>query len=565
MSAQDAREQRLARLAAQVDWSKVADPYTVERYGPEVLAGLWARDRITAEGTCTNLHYAAIGDGSSVRAAAAEILPFLVEAARDPDVAVRFEILQTIADLAGTGNTAPTAKVDPVLEGKWRPTVDAAWPAAWERAAEGLLPLLDDGDEIIRAGAVGALAQSAAHANSLITRFRTLFDNEPELWLAGRLVLGVGELARHATQRREEALAWLRHRMTVGGKEEEPDIDQDIDAWIAWDEEIRHDVRLQAVEALCRALPDHTDPLYASVTTDALLAPSTATAYPPREYLSPRMDVITEADQRLGADLPGRLALAHALLGHDGTTERAGGLRVAAGLMSRRRSAVPALLPAVAGLVNDTHLENRLFALRVLAMYGATARPWADLVATHLTPAGEPDELTREHALWALSRMGDDRCVPLLIELLTAHRDFTSGHAGSMDRSWNVSDLSFTEALAPFAAHTDVLLDPLLAHIKTTANRWHPYFSIVRQWHQDGAHVIPRLVELLDDDETLMVAAHALLQLDGGAVAAAHRERLRERLSPPNGRRDSDLACISPFEYHTLTGDDASPAAWRDG
>lgn len=505
--AEDARAQRLARLAAQVDWSKVVDLYTGERFGPEVMAALWAVDRVTADSTCTDLRFAAIGDGSSVSGAAAEILPFLVEAARDPDVTVRFGILRTIADIAGTGNTAPTAKVDRILEGRWRPTVDAAWPAAWERAVEELLPLLDDGDYAVRGGAVRALAQSAAHADALIADFRARFDDEPDLWSAGCLVLGLGELARHATERRDEALAWLRHRMTVEGKGEEPDIDEDVDAWTAWDEEIRHDVRLQAVEALCRALPGHADPLYARVTTAALLASPAATAYPPAECFSSRIDVITEADRRLGADLPGRLALAHALLRHDSTDERAAGLRIAASLMSRWRSAVPALLPAVAELVGDARPEHRVFALRVLAMCGAVAHPWADLVATHLTPAGEPDELAREHAMWALSRMGDDRCVPYLVELLRTHGDFTYRPTGSADRRWNRSDLSIAEALAPFAAHSDVLLAPLpkeAAGQRSTRDHRFDAMATLRNLNSlpsDPRQVAPHLRALLDADE----------------------------------------------------------------
>ncbi|MFI5806080.1 HEAT repeat domain-containing protein [Streptomyces sp. NPDC051561] len=455
MSAPDARARRLARLAAQVDWSKVVDPYVVEGYGPDVLDALWSADRNTADRACTNLDGAACGDGSSVRAAAAEMLPFLVEAARDPDVTVRFEILRVIAGVAGTGNTAPTQQVAANLRGKWRPTVDPAWPAAWRRAADGLLPLLDDEDELVRAGAVEALAQAAAHADILIPRLRTCFESEPARWMAECLVQAVGELARHAVEQREEALAWLRLRMADEGKGEEPDFVEDIDAWIAWDEEVRHDVRLQAVAALRRALPDHTDPGYARVTRDALLAPApaSASAIPPVEYLSAPVDVITEADQRLGPDLPGRLSLAHALLGHGDTTVRAGGLRVAAGLMSRWRSAVPGLLPDVADLVDDTCVENRLFALRVLAMCGAAARPWADLVAAHLGATGAAAEAVREHACWALSRMGDERCVPALAELLGTHDEFTSSHTGSADRNWNVSDLSLAEALAPFAAH----------------------------------------------------------------------------------------------------------------
>lgn len=370
MSVPDTRAQRLARLAARVEWAKVVDPYTRHQYGPEVLAELWGSDRVTAAEACDGMRFAAIGDGSSVGAAAAQMLPVLVAAARDPEVTVRFDVLRTIADIAGTGNTAPTAKVDPILEGRWRPTVDAAWPAAWERAAEELLPLLDDGDYVVRGGAARALAQSAAHADPLITRFRARFDDEPDPWPAGCLVLGVGELARHAVKGRDEAVAWLRHRMTVAGKGPEPDIDQDIDAWIAWDEEIRHDVRLQAVEALCRALPGHTDPRYSAATTAALLASAATAVYPPAECFVSPVDVISEADRRLGDDLPGRLALAHALLRHAGSTEREGGLRVAANLMDRWPSAVPALLPDVSRLVDDTCPDNRDLALRVLASHG---------------------------------------------------------------------------------------------------------------------------------------------------------------------------------------------------
>ncbi|WP_329028362.1 hypothetical protein [Streptomyces sp. NBC_01423] len=357
MSVPDARERRLTRLAARVDWSKVVDPYTGELYGPEMLAGLWASDRSTADETCASLRHAAVGDGSALRAAAAQLLPYLVEAARDPDVTVRFEILRTIADIARTGKVSEP---------------DALWPVAWERAAQELLPLLDDGELVVRAGAVRALAQSAAHADALIARFRARFDDEPDAWSAGCLVLGVGELVRHAVEGREEAVAWLRDLMAVAGKGPEPDIIEDADAWVAWDEEIRHDVRLQAVEALCRALPGHADPRYAPATTAALLAPWAA---PPAECVVPAADVISAADRRLGADLPGRLGLAHALLSHPGTTERAGGLRVAAALMSRWPSAVPALLPTVNLLVEDASPENRAFARRLLATHGTGPHP----------------------------------------------------------------------------------------------------------------------------------------------------------------------------------------------
>ncbi|MEU6955931.1 hypothetical protein [Streptomyces sp. NPDC045714] len=64
----------------------------------------------------------------------------------------------------------------------------------------------------------------------------------------------MGELAPHAVERREDAVAWLRRRTTDAGKGEEPDMDDGLDAWLAWMEQHRHDVRPAAIVALRRAL-----------------------------------------------------------------------------------------------------------------------------------------------------------------------------------------------------------------------------------------------------------------------------------------------------------------------
>ncbi|MFB7952516.1 hypothetical protein [Streptomyces sp. NPDC056045] len=558
MSAESAGAERMARFAAEVDWSRVTSPYHAQRYGPEVLEQLWAPDRPTAEDALVDLHYASCGDGSSVLAAAAEVLPFLVEAARDPAVRVRVEIMETITGVARAGNTAPTARVDPVLEGRWRPTVDPAWPTAWERAVDPLLALLDDDDHDVRAAAVTALAQATHRADELTVRFRARFGSEQSPQAAETLVLAVGELARHAVERREEALAWLRQRMTVEEEGEEPDIEEDVDAWLEWFEKPRHDVRLQAVAALRRALPEHTDPAYARTTADTLLASPPMAAGLSGKYRSWPVGVVVDADRQLGDDLPGRLALALGLLRHDGAGQREAGLRVAASLMSRWRSAVPELLPAVVEFTDDPHPDNRASALRVLAMCGAAARPWADRAAAHLTEDEEPHEPARRYAVRALSRMGDERCVAPLARLLTVR---ASGSAGwppiPSGRGWEGDEPNFSEALAPFTAHTDTLLGPLLARIRaaSTTERG-AYHGIIGQWHHDGASVVPRLLELLESPDTdeVLTAAHALSRTGPRAIAAGHHARLRELLGPPESWAGSDR--VDPFRFRFLTGDD---------
>ncbi|MEI5035972.1 hypothetical protein RB201_35145 [Streptomyces sp. S1A(2023)] len=187
-----------ARLVAEVDWTKVVDPAAVPKpdgqYGPDLLERLWSPDLRTADNAHATLHFTCSGDGGSVRPAAPEVLPFLVEAVRDPAVKVRPQILETLAVLARAGNEARAAAPGPGPGGWWR-TAPAAWPAAWERAVDALLPLLADeveGDEDVRAGVAAVLARATHRADDLVDRLLARFDDEPDPTAAEQLVLGRG-------------------------------------------------------------------------------------------------------------------------------------------------------------------------------------------------------------------------------------------------------------------------------------------------------------------------------------------------------------------------------------
>lgn len=261
--AEGAGAELTARFAAEVDWTKVVDPYIPGpggHYGPDLLERLWSPDLRTADDAHAALHFACCGDGSSVWNAAPEVLPFLVEAVRDPAVKVRPQILETLGVLARAGNAARAAELGLGHGGRWR-TAPAAWPAAWDRAVDALLPLLAgdvegdvEGDEDVRAGVAAVLARAVHRADDLADRLLTRFGDEPHLSVAEQLVMAVGELAPHAVERREDAVVWLRQRTTDAGKGEEPDMDDDTDVWLAWMDQHGHDVRPAAVVALRRAL-----------------------------------------------------------------------------------------------------------------------------------------------------------------------------------------------------------------------------------------------------------------------------------------------------------------------
>ncbi|MFH8886207.1 hypothetical protein [Streptomyces californicus] len=514
-----------ARFAAEVDWSKVVDPYTPWQHGPDLLERVWSPDLRTAYDAHSDLHVACCGDGSSVLPAAVEVLPFLVRAAGDPDVRVRPQILDTLAVLGRAGNAARTTAPDPKLGG-WRPTAPAAWPAAWDRATDALLPGLADGDEAVRAGVAAVLARATGRADELVDRLRSRFDDEPEQPVADRLVRAVGELAPHAVNRREAAIAWLRQRMDDVGKGEEPDIDEDVDAWIAWTEQHGHDVRLSAVTALRRALPGRPDPAYARTTLDALIRPS---PYAVRFGVHRSLHVTraTDADAQLDEDLPGRLVLARELLRQDSAARHESGLRIAATLMSRWRSAVPELLSDVAEFVDDPDEVNRAFALRVLAMCGTAARPWADRAAAHLSEDDEPYEPARRHALWMLSRAGDERCVEPLVERLLSGRatGFFASPPYLSTCDWEKSDLNYTEALRPFAVQAEALLGPLLERARQApSSEPGAHQAILRRWREGGGPLTERLAELIDR-ETPSTGATRTRRIRGDGPAAADRDR----------------------------------------
>ncbi|MFC0040755.1 HEAT repeat domain-containing protein [Actinomadura rayongensis] len=233
---------------------------------------------------------------------------------------------------------------------------------------------------------------------------------------------------------------------------------------------------------------------------------------------------------------------------------RPGELLDAARAMSRRRSAVPALLPAVAGFADDPSPDHRILALRILDMCGPAARPWADVAAAHLTADREPDAVARRYALMALSRMGDERAVPPLADLLAAGHDGFLVDLPDGERGREANEPNLAEALAPFAAHAAVLLDPLLARIRATPPAERAgYYAIINRWQDDGANVASRLLRLLDDDDPL-AGVEDLIWVRTGTLAPRHKERLEERLRLPEHVTDGTR--LDPFDFLRITGDD---------
>ncbi|MER5397928.1 HEAT repeat domain-containing protein [Streptomyces sp. NPDC002599] len=504
-----------ARIEA-VDWTALRHAYGTAEDVPAMLRDL-RRPEAAAEAAddlLTHVHH----QGGGVYSSAPAVLPHVVAAAADAAVAtgVRGDLLHLVRSLAHSGNTAQAR------------FVTSGWPEAWDLAVTDLLPLLDDPVAEHRTAVALCLAEARRRADEVIAALRARWDVESAPRTRLQLIDSVGSLAAHAGEQRGACVDWLRAQLNGT----EPS------------------VRLTAVQALRRALPGQADSDCGRTVSDVLSGSEPATWRPEGATTG----TVIWAAGLLGDDRTALTGATRELLAHRDPVVRAGALRVAAQSLSSRRSAVADLLPAVARRLGDPEPDNRLFAARVLGMCGHAARPWADALAAMSTDTGEPHPPTRSHALWALSRLGDARCVPPLVRRLVDERHGFASHSSHADGWWTY-ELSLNEVAADLGAHADVLLPPLRARLPaaSTLDERRSLCRLLTSWGASAAPAIPELLALLDTDAAVW-ALDALAAIGPEASKAVPPERLRALLDAPPA--DQPFAPRSlALAYGRLTGD----------
>ncbi|WP_330300713.1 hypothetical protein [Streptomyces sp. NBC_00503] len=501
-----------------IDWARLEHAYGTAEDVPGMLRDLYRPEKAAdaADDLLTHVHH----QGGAVCSAAPAALVYVLRAAADPAIApaVRHELLELVGALAYTANTA---------EPRW---VTPAWPASWDLAVTDLLPLLDDPATLNRIAVADALAEARHRADEVIAALRARWAREPEQESRTQLIDAVGSIVPYADAQRDDALTWLRQLMH--------------DAAPA--------IRLFAVQALRRALPGHDDSAYAWTVSEVLFGGSDPGAWRPSGGVS--QSTVVWAIGLLGEDRANRSDAVQRLLTHPDASVRAGALRTAADMLSRRRSAVPELLPAVACLLSDAEPDNRLFAARVLGMCGHAARPWADALAAMVTDEGEPYLPAQDHAVWALSRLGDARCVPPLVRRLSGER-LGFGYHGVHADGWGTYELSLTETAGGLGAHADVLMPPLRARLAaaSTLDERRALCQLLEAWGAAATPAIPDLIGLLSTDAAVW-ALDALAAIGPAAAEAVSPERLRALLdAPPEGQTFAPR-CLT-LAYGRLTGD----------
>jgi len=259
---------------------------------------------------------------------------------------------------------AEAAQVDPGA-------VDAGWHQAWDAVFPRALRLLDDPDAAIRRSIVWAAGASRFQSSTSAASLKARFEREPDTDVRGDII---------------DALARLGE-----------------DDWVG-------------------ALSGHADP---SVSVPALLQTKTreASTVDPDQLARVLAAVTETSDWDLYAPVHGgstpaltasdKAAVAEALADHPEPRRRTAAVRLANILLAGNLDLDDRLVPLLAARVDDP--ETRSQALEVLA---AVAAPFPELYASRLddrTP-GRRSETVADAALWALVRVGDVRCVPVLRE-----------------------------------------------------------------------------------------------------------------------------------------------------
>ncbi|MFE6814652.1 hypothetical protein [Streptomyces sp. NPDC057677] len=432
-------------------------------------------------------------DGGEPPSAAAVALPFVIALAADPGlpVAVRCALVDVLVAMR---TPAPNRE---------------DWSGAWA--------LLADPEPAVRRAATAL----SGGTGRLLERWRV--ETDPAVRLPLLLALGEEAAAGRAGERAEEVRAVLADLL---------DTDDPV-LWVA---------AVHASAALDRDLPvRHMDRLIA-VFSDPALRPRFEEVWHTPAVDGPwtREDLVRSTAELLAHDVDAELSFVVTLIE---TSRRSAdtalcreALDAAWLLLSDKRSTEAVLLPLAGALLTDADGPVRLRAANMLAVLGRAAAPYADALAGLLDDDASDDLLdgtVREFARWALTRIGDPRALPGLIEQLRAQEE-------EQGRAYVLSEPRRPETadvLIPLRAHADVLLPAMLQTIREggpASGATRAFLGVLEAWGRDvRATALPDLLPLLTDTRTSVTVLRLLSAMGPAAASAEPAVRTCQVLDHP--------------------------------
>ncbi|MCX4596424.1 hypothetical protein OG819_44280 [Streptomyces sp. NBC_01549] len=475
---------------------------------PRALRRLALAGGAATEEHCSPLYWCLAAGNGRVPSAATAALPFVVALAADPGPGARVDLVGLLVSLK---RAAKRARPD---------LVDEGWHAEWRRHRDTVLALLGDPDPDVRREAV-PLADGVV---PLLARWRA--ETDPAMRLP--VLLKLGETAGE-----EDAGAVEEVRTVLGGVLRDGEPVMKVAALISWarldpQEPVRRiDLLVETLSDLA-VRPRFEEIWYVSDVEEPF----------PREAVVTWAAELFDHDARTAASFVVRLADAAARTGDAKLSEAV--LDEAWRLLVLRPSAAPALLPVAGRLLDDPADPVRLRAAHLLAVLGRESARYADRLATLIDDAGEDSYLegtVGDYARWALTRIGDPRALPGLVErLYEPYRE----HYG---RGYRISDPRLPDVdavLVPLRAHADVLLPALREVMRHHAahNGGHgpltgAFLKVLKAWGPDALPALPEVVALLDDARGSLSTVEVLAAMGPGAASAEPALRACKPLNWP--------------------------------
>ncbi|MET7656100.1 hypothetical protein [Streptomyces sp. NPDC005486] len=485
----------------------------------------------------------ALGTGR-VTSVATAALPFLVALAGDPDMGARTTLVQLLAGLS-----TMAAEAEPGL-------VDAGWHETWRRHLPRIRALLSDPRPEVRREALAL----AGKADVLVERWHA--ETDPTVRLPVLLALGDAAAGSADAGTVDRVRAVVAEVLRTGAPVMRVAA---VHAWAVFDP--RAPVR--ELDVLVEVL---SDPSVRPRFEATWYMPDVDNAFTREDVVSWTAGLLDDAPHS-ALSFVVRLVDAAGRTGDSRLCRAA--LEEAWRLLVVLPSAAPALLPLAGALLADPDDGVRYRAAHLLAVLGSRAAPYADGLAALLDDPGEGDCLFEgtvgDHARWALTRIGDPRALPDLVERLCApHQRLHSRGYGSIDpHSPQVEDV-----LAPLRAHADVLLPTvrkLLRDDGVGGSSTGSFLKVLTAWGPVAAPAIPEVVALLDDTRHSLSAIDALVAMGPAAASAEPAVRACTVLDFPGnhlkvawaawrlgGDRD---AALRPIGDAVLTEEEPSPGA----
>ncbi len=373
-----------------------------------------------------------LGRGTDVGVVA---LPFLVDLALDPQTVARPDLVELLVCLACDVEGSEAG--EPGATGE----ADSARAAAWRRQWPRIRGLLDDGDPVVRRVALQLISD---RTGALLERWQV--ETDPSARVSLLVALGRAAAAEDPGR---PTYAEVRALLDAVRHDEDPVLR--VAAVIA--------AALLDPRAVLRARP-----MLLEILTDPVVAPRFGQVWYildcevpyERNDVAARVVELLAFEPTVATSFVAALAEAGIRIG-DAELRRCA-LDEAWRLLTARPSTAAAVLPLAAGLLADPDDDVRYKAAHLLAVLGHRAAPYADRLAALLDDPGESksfDGTVGDHARWALTRIGDPRALPDLVERLVAPYRGLQGRAYALSdpRQPDVGDV-----LRPLRAHAAVLL-----------------------------------------------------------------------------------------------------------